>query len=98
MRQPIRRALPGVDELEPRLVPTLLGRQLFPADYPWNQNITSAPVAANSAVIIVHIGSSIGIHPDWGTDSAANGNSPLYGIPRQRRPRQHHAEGERQRR
>src|SRR5215469_4511397 len=70
-----------VEELEDRTVPTLLGQQLFPADYPWNQNIANAPVAANSAAIISHIGSSIGIHPDWGEDSASNGNSPLYGIP-----------------
>jgi hypothetical protein len=63
------------------VVPTLLGQQLFPVDYPWNQNIAGAPVAANSAAIIAHIGSSITIHPDWGEDNAANGSSPLYGIP-----------------
>jgi hypothetical protein len=71
----------AVAELEERLVPTLLGQQLFPADYPWNQIISNAPVAANSAAIISHIGSSIHIHPDWGQDSASNGSSPLYGIP-----------------
>ncbi len=70
-----------IEELENRVVPTLLGQQLFPADYPWNQNIASAPVATNSAAVIAHIGSSIGIHPDWGNDSASNGDSPLYGIP-----------------
>jgi hypothetical protein len=71
----------SIEELEARIVPTLLGQQLFPADYPWNQNIANAPVAANSAAIISHIGGSIGIHPDWGEDSATNGTSPLYGIP-----------------
>jgi len=81
VRQSARRALPGVENLEDRVVPTLLGQQLFPADYPWNQNISNAPVAGNSAAIISHIGGSIGIHPDWGEDSASNGNSPLYGIP-----------------
>jgi hypothetical protein len=80
-RRPQRTTLLRVDLLEDRLVPTLLGQQLFPADYPWNQNIASAPVDANSAAIIAHIGSSIKIHPDWGDDSAANGSSPLYGIP-----------------
>jgi hypothetical protein len=84
-RPNLRRAtvhyLPHAEELEHRIVPTLLGKQLFPADYPWNQNISNAPVAANSAAIIAHIGSNIGIHPDWGEDSAANGNSPLNGIP-----------------
>ncbi|QVL30723.1 DUF4214 domain-containing protein [Telmatocola sphagniphila] len=69
------------EELEGRIVPTLLGQQLFPTDYPWNQNISNAPVAANSAAIISHIGTNIGIHPDWGQDSSSNGASPLYGIP-----------------
>jgi hypothetical protein len=60
---------------------SLLGQQLYPADYPWNQNILNAPVATNSADIIAHIGGTVHIHPDWGADSPANGNSPLYGIP-----------------
>jgi hypothetical protein len=77
----VRRATPSVEEMEGRIVPTLLGQQLFPADYPWNQNISNAPVAANSAAVIAHIGTSIRIHPDWGDDSPANGSSPLYGIP-----------------
>jgi hypothetical protein len=75
------RSLLHVEELEARVVPTLLGQNVFPADYPWNQNISNAPVAANSAAIIAHIGSAIKIHPDWGDDSASNGSSPLYGIP-----------------
>jgi hypothetical protein len=69
------------EDLEARIVPTLLGQQVFPADYPWNQNIANAPAAANSAAIISHIGTSIKIHPDWGEDSSSNGASPLYGIP-----------------
>src|SRR5690348_11967313 len=80
-RQPFHRATPGVEDMEGRIVPTLLGQQLFPTDYPWNQNISNAPVAANSAAIIAHIGTSIRIHPDWGNDSPSNGTSPLYGIP-----------------
>ena len=59
----------------------LLGQQLYPAAYPWNQNIANAPVATNSAAVISHIGGSIHIHPDWGADSPTNGTSPLYGIP-----------------
>jgi Invasin, domain 3/IPT/TIG domain len=70
-----------LEELESRVVPTLLNKSLFPADYPWNQNIANAPVAANSSAIIAHIGSTIKVHPDWGEDSASNGASPLYGIP-----------------
>jgi hypothetical protein len=60
---------------------SLLGQQLYPANYPWNQNISNAPLVTNSAAIIAHIGSTIKIHPDWGADSPANGSSPLYGIP-----------------
>src|SRR5580700_2487267 len=80
-RRPIRNVAPDLEYLEDRTVPTLLGQQLFPSDYPWNQNIANAPVAANSAAVISHIGGSIGIHPDWGEDSSSNGNDPLYGIP-----------------
>jgi len=80
-RQPIRRTRLSIDELEDRVVPTLLGQQLFPADYPWNQNISNAPVVSNSAAIIANIGNSIGLHPDWGESSPSNGNDPLYGIP-----------------
>ena len=43
---------------------SLLGDQLYPSNYPWNQNITNAPVAANSASIIAHIGNAVHIHPD----------------------------------
>ena len=60
---------------------SLLGNQLYPTNYAWNQVITNAPVAANSAAFIMRIGGSIAIHPDWGTDSSTNGPSPLYGIP-----------------
>lgn len=60
---------------------SLLGQQLFPSNYPWNQNIANAPVATNSAAIIAHIGNSVHIHPDWGADSPTNTGSPLYGIP-----------------
>ena len=59
----------------------LLGQYLFPPNNPWNQNISAAPVATNSASIISAIGSTVKIHPDWGADSPTNGSSPLYGIP-----------------
>lgn len=75
------RAIVELHELEDRVVPTLLGQQIFPANNPWNQNISNAPVASNSSAIISHIGTGITLHPDWGADSSANGNSPLYGIP-----------------
>jgi hypothetical protein len=70
-----------LEQLESRDVPTLLGQQLFPSDNPMNQNIANAPVAANSAAIISHIGTSIKVHPDLGYDSPLNGAAPIYGIP-----------------
>jgi hypothetical protein len=59
----------------------LLGRNLFPTNNPWNQDISSAPVATNSASIISTIVGTTKIHPDWGTDSPTNGTNALYGIP-----------------
>jgi hypothetical protein len=67
--------------LEVRVVPTLLGQQLFPLDNPWNQNISNAPVAANSAAIIANIGNSTHVTPNWYADNPADGSSPLYGMP-----------------
>lgn len=60
---------------------SLLGYQLYSSNNAWNQNITNAPVAANSTAIISLIGGSVHVHPDWGEDSPTNGTSPLYGIP-----------------
>jgi hypothetical protein len=72
-----------VEQLEGRIVPSLLGQQLFPADNPWNQPITNAPLAANSTAIINNIINLYGngrIHPDFGQDTHSSG-APLYGIP-----------------
>lgn len=57
---------------------SLLSANLFPADNPWNQNISQAPVATNSAAIISKIGNGR-FHPDFGQDYRV-GNG-LYGIP-----------------
>src|SRR4051812_28744171 len=56
----------------------LLGSNLFPADNPWNQNISQAPAATNSAAIISNIGNGR-FHPDFGQDYRVG--NPLYGIP-----------------
>ena len=71
-----------VEQLEDRTLLTLLGKSLFPADNPWNQKITQAPVAANSAAIISAIISKYGngrLHPDFGQDYQTA--TDLYGIP-----------------
>jgi len=39
----------------------------FPADNPWNQNISSAQVDPNSAAIINFIGPSVRVHADFGS-------------------------------
>src|SRR6187397_541749 len=49
------------------------GRQLFPADNWWNQDISTAPVDAQSDAYINFIGRARGAHPDFGP--------PPYGIP-----------------
>ncbi|MCC6953274.1 MAG: hypothetical protein IT290_04080, partial [Deltaproteobacteria bacterium] len=46
---------------------SLVGRQLFPPDNPWNQDISSAPVDPRSDAIIASIGANTGLHPDFGT-------------------------------
>jgi hypothetical protein len=46
---------------------SLHGKQLFPPDNPWNQDISNAPVDPNSARIIAAIGSDAQLHPDFGT-------------------------------
>jgi autotransporter passenger strand-loop-strand repeat protein len=80
LRRPIRRSAPALEGLEERLVPTLMGQQLFPSDNPWNQNIANAPVAANSASIIANIGASTRLTPNWGAADPTSSN-PLYGMP-----------------
>jgi hypothetical protein len=54
---------------------SLHGKQLFPADNPWNQDISNLPVDPNSANLIASIGVNTGLHPDFGTvyNGAPNG-------------------------
>ncbi len=62
--------------------PSLAAPPIFPPDNPWNQRITTAPVAANSAAIMSNITTVYGngrIHPDFGQDSLTPA-TPLYGI------------------
>jgi hypothetical protein len=76
------RLLLRLETLEDRTVPTLLGNNLFPADNPWNQQITNAPVASNSGAVIQNIIRTYSdgrLHPDFGQDHFSS--SDLYGIP-----------------
>jgi hypothetical protein len=57
-----------------------LGNQLFPSDNPWNQQITNAPVAADSATLVASIGASSPLHPDFGTMYAGAYNGIPYNV------------------
>src|SRR5579862_3494456 len=51
------------------------GARPFPANNPWNQDISKLPVDPNSDNLIASIGLTTGLHPDFGTvwDGAPNG-------------------------
>ena len=46
---------------------SLHGKQIFPADNPWNRDISNAPVDPNSSRIIAAVGLDAQLHPDFGT-------------------------------
>jgi hypothetical protein len=48
---------------------SLNGFRPFPDANPWNQDISTAPVDANSNTIIGFIGNTVGLHADFGTGS-----------------------------
>jgi hypothetical protein len=54
---------------------SLHGKQLFPPNNPWNQDISTTPVDPNSDNLIASIGVNVGLHPDFGTvyNGAPNG-------------------------
>lgn len=41
--------------------------EIFPADNPWNQDISKLPVHKNSAAFVASIGVDRSLHPDYGT-------------------------------
>lgn len=55
-------------------VPTVGSCGIFPADNPWNLDVSGYPVRADSATFIASIGLGAHLHPDFGSD-------PTYGIP-----------------
>lgn len=60
----------------------------FPANNAWNENISAAPVDANSSALINFIGGSVGMHPDFGS-GLYNGSSigiPYYVVSAQQNP------------
>jgi hypothetical protein len=55
-------------------IPRIAGCDVFPADNPWNRDVSGDPVDSRSAAYIASIGASRFLHPDFGSD-------PSYGIP-----------------
>ena len=47
--------------------PTIAGVQIFPADNPWNTDVSGYPVHPNSAAYIASLGAGGRLHPDFGT-------------------------------
>ncbi len=57
---------------------SLNGFRPFATDSPWNTDISQSPVDTNSTAIINYIGSTIGLHPDFGSGEYNGSN---MGIP-----------------
>ena len=53
---------------------------LFPPGNWWNTDISAAPVDPKSAAFISDIGTTRGMHPDFGGDSG-DSSAPIYGMP-----------------
>jgi hypothetical protein len=71
----------SVEELEGRIVPSLLGQSLFPTDYPTNNSIANAPVSANSQAWITSMAATRShLIVDWGPYTPGSGG-PLYSMP-----------------
>jgi hypothetical protein len=62
---------PGPSAPEPTASPALGARRVFPADNPWNTDVSAEPVDPNSAILIASCGVR-NLHPDFGS---------VYGIP-----------------
>jgi hypothetical protein len=57
---------------------SLHGKRVFPADNPWNEDISAMPVDPNSNNLIASMGLSTGLHPDFGTVWAGAPNGIPY--------------------
>ena len=69
------RWLGPISEFTPADVPVLGGCQVFPADNPWNTDISQAPVDPNSDNYMTAMhAATTNLHPDFGSN-------PHYGIP-----------------
>lgn len=72
---PVASATPSSAPVSSGRAPTVAGCRVFPADNPWNTDISSAPVDPNSAAYLASMNASTTfLHPDFGSN-------PTYGIP-----------------
>lgn len=55
--------------------PNIAGCDIFPADNPWNRDVSADPLRSDSATYINAMSPGTGLHPDWGTFTE------WYGIP-----------------
>jgi hypothetical protein len=58
---------PLVAEPPPPAAPSLSERMVFPANNPWNSDISLEPVDSRSATLIASCGATASLHPDFGT-------------------------------
>jgi hypothetical protein len=66
---------------------SLHGKQLFPSDNPWNQDISALPADPNSSNLIASIGVNVSLHPDFGTVYAGAPNGIPYVVVSGSQPR-----------
>jgi hypothetical protein len=55
---------------------SVAGCNVFPADNPWNANVSALPLHPNAAAILAAMNPTRTLHPDWG-----NWSTDHYGIP-----------------
>jgi hypothetical protein len=67
----------GTGPATPTPPPPLPSRSVFPADNPWNRDVSRDPVDPNSDSLIASCGATSELHPDFGT---VYGGAP-WGIP-----------------
>lgn len=60
----------------PAMSGTIAGCTIFPADNPWNQDVSALPMHPRAAQILANMSPATTMHPDWG-----NWSTDHYGIP-----------------
>lgn len=65
----------------------ITGRRMFPADNPWNKDVSAEPVDPASDVLINTCGASAQLHPDFGTTWLGNPIGIPYIVVRGSQPR-----------